>query len=106
ILAKLNSLFGDTAPIEDQAALVNQITQIVKSNATVMAQVQRNTRDVALKGNLPGAVQGAIARSMDAHTSLASLLLRNDRTALPALNLLIYELLKEGRQIDVDALRG
>jgi type I restriction enzyme R subunit len=106
ILARLNALFGDTAPLLDQAAMVNQITEILRNNPTVMAQVEQNTKDVALKGNLPGAVQGAVVRSMSSHQDLAKLLLTADKQALPVLNLLIYDLLKSGQMINLEALRG
>jgi type I restriction enzyme, R subunit len=57
IIDKLNRLFGEATPLRDQAAFVNQIASIARENDIVMAQVENNTREQAMKGNLPGAVQ-------------------------------------------------
>jgi type I restriction enzyme R subunit len=56
IIEKLNHLFGEATPIQDQVAFVNQIASIARENDVVMAQVESNTREQAMKGNLPGAV--------------------------------------------------
>jgi hypothetical protein len=53
IIDKLNHLFGEATPLRDQAAFVNQIASIARENDVVMAQVESNTRDQAMKGNLP-----------------------------------------------------
>ena len=99
IIQKLNSLFGEAAPIEDQISFVNQIAAIARENPVVMAQVGRHSREEAMKGNLPGAVQAAVVRAMASHQSLATLLLSKDRQALPILEGVIYELLKRGDTI-------
>lgn len=101
IIQKLNSLFGEAAPIEDQVSFVNQIVEIARENSVVMAQVGKNSKEDALKGNLPGAVQAAVVRAMSSHQSLATLLLSKDRQALPILEGMIYELLKRGESIDI-----
>ena len=67
-----------------------------------MAQVGKNSREDALKGNLPGAVQAAVVRAMSSHQSLATLLLSKDRQALPILEGVIYELLKRGDHLGLD----
>lgn len=47
IIEKLNSLFGEAAPLGDQMAFVNQVAAIARENPTVMAQVEKNSKDQA-----------------------------------------------------------
>ena len=104
IIEKLNGIFGDVAPLKDQAALVNHIVAIARENQTVAAQVARNPKHQALKGNLPGAVQGAVVRAMQSTPKLAAHLLREDRQALEMLTSVIYDLMKNGGSIDLDGV--
>ncbi|MFN3687403.1 type I restriction endonuclease subunit R [Salinarimonas sp.] len=102
LIEKLNSLFGEAAPLRDQAHFVNQIAAIAGENGVVMAQVQKNTKDTAIKGNLPGAVQNAVVRAMTSHNALAAVLLKKDKQAMSILNNLIYDILKSGSALDLD----
>ncbi len=106
LIERLNGIFGEAAPIEDQASFVNQIAAITRENAVVSAQVAENSKDQALKGNLPGAVQQAVVRAMTSNTSLATLLLKEDRQGIGMLTSMIYDLIKSGDLIDVDELRA
>lgn len=56
LIERLNSLFGEATPLKDQMAFVNQIAAITRENPVVMAQINKNSKDQAMKGNLPGAV--------------------------------------------------
>ena len=103
LIERLNNLFGEATPIEDQVAFVNQVAAITRKNEVVMAQIAKNTKDQAMKGNLPGAVQAAVVRAMSSHSSLATLLLSKDRQALPILEGVIYEILKRGEVLNLDA---
>ncbi|SCY34341.1 type I restriction endonuclease subunit R [Microvirga guangxiensis] len=102
LIEKLNSLFGQAAPLKDQAQFVNQIASIARENAIVMAQVQNNPKQQALKGNLPGAVQGAVVRAMSSSNSLATILLKSDKQAMGILSNIIYDILKNGRDLPLD----
>ncbi len=104
IIDKLNHLFGDATPLRDQATFVNHIVSIARENDVVMAQVENNTRDQALKGNLPGAVQQGVVRALTSHQKLATLVLKSDRQAMSALTDVIYELIRDQRNIAVDDL--
>jgi type I restriction enzyme R subunit len=106
LIRRLNSLFGDAAPVSDQAAFVNQIASIAQENQVVMAQVGQSEKELAMKGNLPGAVQGAVVRSMTSNNALAKLLLKGDRQAMGILTDIIYDILKSGDKLDVDAFTG
>lgn len=103
IIDKLNHLFGEATPLRDQAAFVNQIASIARENDVVMAQVESNTRDQAMKGNLPGAVQQGVVRALTSHQKLATLVLKSDRQAMAALTDVIYDLISKQRNIDLDS---
>jgi type I restriction enzyme R subunit len=71
-----------------------------------MAQVENNSRDQALKGNLPGAVQQGVVRALTSHQKLATQVLKADRQAMAALTDIIYELIRDRRTIDLDDLNA
>jgi type I restriction enzyme, R subunit len=104
IIKRLNSLFGEAAPLRDQAHFVNQIASIAQESDIVMAQVRQSDKALAMKGNLPGSVQNAVVRSLASNRSLASLLLKEDRQAMGILTNIIYDILKSGEKLDPDAL--
>ena len=103
IIERLNHLFGDATPLRDQVTFVNHITAITEESDIVMAQVENNSREQALKGNLPGAVQQGVVRALSSHQKLATQVLKSDRQAMATLTNLIYELIRDHRKID---LRG
>ena len=104
LIDKLNHLFGDATPLRDQATFVNHIVSIARENDVVMAQVENNTRDQVLKGNLPGAVQQGVVRALTSHQKLATLVLKSDRQAMAALTDVIYELIRDQKNINLDDL--
>ena len=67
-----------------------------------MAQVENNSREQALKGNLPGAVEQGVVRAMSSHQKLATLVLKSDRQAMSALIDVVYDLIRDGKTIDLD----
>ena len=67
-----------------------------------MAQVESNTREQAMKGNLPGAVQQAVVRALSSHQKLATQVLKSDRQGMDALVDVVYEMLRNGNDIDLD----
>jgi type I restriction enzyme R subunit len=104
LIERLNRLFGDATPLRDQATFVNHIVSIARESDVVMAQVESNTREQALKGNLPGAVQQGVVRALSSHQKLATQVLKADRQAMSALTDLIYELIRDKRNINLDDL--
>jgi type I restriction enzyme R subunit len=106
IIERLNRLFGDATPLRDQATFVNHIASIAKESDVVMAQVANNTREQALNGNLPGAVQQGVVRAMSSHQKLATQVLKADRQAMSALTDIVYELIRDRRTIDLDDLNA
>ena len=104
IIERLNRLFGEATPVRDQAAFVNQLAAIAKENNVVMAQVEHNPREEVMKAALPGAVQQGVVRALSSHQKLATLVLKSDRQAMSALTDIVYELIRDGRIIDLDKL--
>lgn len=104
IIKRLNSLFGEAAPLRDQAHFVNQIASIARENEIVMAQVGQSDKRLAMKGNLPGSVQSAVVRALASNKTLASLLLKEDRQAMSILTDIVYDILKTGEKLDPDAI--
>lgn len=82
IIKRLTSLFGEAAPLRDQAHFVNQIASIKRENEIVMAQVGQTDKHLAMTGNLPGSVQNAVVRALASNKTFASLLPRVDRQAM------------------------
>lgn len=80
---------------------INHIAAIARENDVVMAQVENNTREQALKGNLPGAVQQGVVRALSSHQALATLVLKSDRQSMGALTDMIYELIRDHKDIDL-----
>ena len=106
IIARLNSIFGEATPLSDQVAMVNQVADIAREDANTMAQVANNPREVAMNGNIKGTVQAAVVRAMLSHQAQAEHLLKQDQQALAPFTALIYDLLKEGKNIDLSEIVG
>ena len=62
--------------------------------------MKNNTRDVAMAGNIKGSVQSAMVRAMDSHSTLAAHVLKHDQQAMAALVSLIYDILKNGQNLN------
>lgn len=101
IIDRLNRLFGNATPLLDQATFVNHIVGITKENDVVVAQVESNSREQALKGSLPGVVQQAVVRALSSHQKLAGQVLKSDRQAMSALTDIIYELIRNHQIINL-----
>lgn len=104
IIDSLNRLFGEATPLRDQASFVNLVVAIAKENHVVVAQVENNTREQALKGNLPGAVQQAVVRALSSHQTLATLVLKSDKQAMSGLIEMIYDLVRNHQTLNLDHL--
>jgi type I restriction enzyme R subunit len=69
-----------------------------------MAQVENNTREQAMKGNLRSAVEKGVVRAMRSHQVLATQVLKADKQGMDALADLIYDLIRTKQSIDMDDL--
>jgi type I restriction enzyme R subunit len=100
LIARLNSIFGEATPLTDKVAFVNHIADITREDANTIAQVENNPREVAMNGNIKGAVQSAVVRAMTSHADLAEHVMKHDQQAMGPLVALVYEMLKSGANID------
>ena len=93
LVEKLNNAFGKDVSDTDKVALAVHVSEKLRSDKTVMAQVENNTKDQAMKANLPQAAIQIIVGAMQSHQSLATKLLSDETTRGLFLDV-VYELLK------------
>jgi len=94
LIEKLNNAFGKDIKDTDQVAFAVHVSEKLRSDTVVMAQVQNNTLDQAMKADLPSRAIQAIAGAMSSHTSMATKLLSDESTRDVFLTV-VYELLKK-----------
>jgi type I restriction enzyme R subunit len=100
LIERLNDALGKDVSDTDQVALAVHVSQKLRQDAVVMAQVQNNPKDQAMKANLPNAAVQAIVGAMETHQTLATRLLRDERARDLFIDVL-YELLKRDRGGDL-----
>lgn len=106
LIEKLNAAFGKGISDQDKVALAIHISEKLRDNALVMAQVQNNPREQAMKANLPQAAIVAIVGAMQTHETMATKLLSDEPTREIFLSV-VYELLKKDSAADLlKAARG
>jgi len=94
LIEKLNEIFGEGVTEKDKVMFAVHISEKLRDNENVMAQVQNNPRDQALRADLPDAATDAIIDAMTSHRDLAEKLL-SDKDAKHTFMGLLYDLLKE-----------
>ncbi|MEW8329754.1 MAG: hypothetical protein AB2692_02355 [Candidatus Thiodiazotropha sp.] len=93
LIEKLNDLFGEEITEDDKVMFATHISEKLRGNETVMAQVLNNTKEQALKADLPDAAIEAIVEAMTSHEKMATRLL-SDEGARGIFLGLLYEMLK------------
>jgi type I restriction enzyme, R subunit len=93
LVKRLNEALGKDISDTDQVALATHVTEKLRGNAVVMAQVQNNPREQAMKANLPAAAVQAIFDAMATHQTLATRLL-SDEVARRMFVDVVYEMLR------------
>ena len=96
LIKRLNEALGREISDTDQVALAVHVSEKLRTDAVVMAQVMHNPKDQALKANLPGAMVRAIVGAMTTHNALSTKLL-SDEAARGMFLDVVYELLKRGQ---------
>lgn len=94
LIKRLNDAFGKDISDTDKVALAIHVSEKLRDNAVVMAQVQNNSREQAMKANLPQAAIQAIVAAMGTHQAMATKLLSDEATREVFLTV-VYELLKK-----------
>jgi type I restriction-modification system DNA methylase subunit len=64
----------------------------------------QSAKELAMEGNLHGAVQGGVVLAMSSSNALAKLLLQGARQAMGILTNIIYGFLKSGDKIDLNGI--
>ncbi|MDD0973188.1 type I restriction endonuclease subunit R [Pseudomonas fontis] len=100
LIEKLNNAFGKDITDTDQVAFAVHVSEKLRGDTVVMAQVQNNTMDQAMKADLPSKAIQAIASAMSSHTSMATKLLSDESTRDVFLTV-VYELLKKDAGIEL-----
>jgi len=94
LIERLNEIFGKDVTDEDKVAFAVHISEKLRNNAVVMAQVRNNPKDEALKADLPQEANKAIVEAMTSHTALAQKLL-SDEFSRDSFLAILYDLLKQ-----------
>jgi type I restriction enzyme R subunit len=106
LIKRLNEAFGKDISDKDKVALAIHVSEKLRDNAVVMAQVQNNPREQAMRANLPQAAIQAVVGAMTTHQTMATKLLSDEATRDVFLAV-VYELLKkDGAKDLLDAARG
>lgn len=93
LIAKLNAMLGKGISEKDAVAFILHTSEKLRGDAVVMAQVNNNPRDQAMKANLPGATIKAIYEAMTTHQQIATQLLK-DEASRDLFLAVVYEVLK------------
>jgi len=94
IIEKLNELFGEGIGEEDKIALASLVSEKLRANEVVMSQVNNNSKDMAVKGELRDATVQAVLEARKAQKEMVDRLLSGP-DALAGFVSIMYDLLKE-----------
>lgn len=94
LIEKLNNAFGKDMSDKDKVALAVHVSEKLRDDKQVMAQVENNTKEQAMKANLPHAAVQIIVQAMQSHQALATKLL-SDETSRGLFLDVVYDLLKK-----------
>lgn len=93
LVEKLNNAFGSEISETDKVALAVHVSEKLRGDQVVMAQVEHNTKEQAMKANLPQAAVQIIVGAMQSHQAMATKLLSDESTRGLFLDV-VYDLLK------------
>lgn len=100
IIERLNDLFAGDVTEGDMVSFVDTLATKVAEDEAVMAQIRNNTKDQAMLGDYPSAVERAVIASMEAHNDLSMQFLTDPRVSRGIAELLL-EVLKKGLQSEL-----
>ena len=95
IIARMNNLFGDISDDLGQRHFISQVVNIANRNERVKEQVEKNTKEQALQGDLPQVVRTATVDAMKSHSELARVLLKDSQNMAQFFSL-VYDIMKHG----------
>lgn len=94
LVEKLNIAFGKGISETDKVALAVHVSEKLRDDKVLMAQVENNSKEQAMKANLPQAAVQIIVQAMQSHQSLATKLL-SDETSRGIFLDVVYNLLRK-----------
>jgi type I restriction enzyme, R subunit len=100
LVEKLNNAFGADISETDKVALAVHVSEKLRGDQVVMAQVEHNTKEQAMKANLPQAAVQIIVGAMQSHQTMATKLLSDESTRGLFLDV-VYDLLKRDSGSDL-----
>ncbi len=95
IIEKMNELFSGDLTDQDKINYINTVKDKVMENDAVMQQLQTNSKEQAMLGDFPVAVTDAIIGTMDAHNTLATQALSEDKIQQGFAQLILDVIYKE-----------
>lgn len=101
IIKRLNDLFGDTAPTDDQQHFANQVAAHTNQNELVVEQIHKNTKEQTMNGDLPKVVTQSVIQAMASHNAIASVLLK-DKQIMGEFVGIVYDIVKNTQQSDLN----
>lgn len=102
LVEKLNNAFGKDISETDKVALAVHVSEKLRSDKVLMAQVDNNTKDQAMRANLPTAAVQIIVGAMQSHQTMATKLL-SDATTRGLFLDVVYDILKRDNGGDLMA---
>ncbi len=96
LIRRMNEVFAVDLADSDKIVFLVHISEKLRANEQVVAQVRNNTREQALKGDLPAEAMKAVASAMATHRTLAKELLKEEHDGRRELLYgLLYDLLRD-----------
>jgi type I restriction enzyme R subunit len=102
LIRRMNEVFTSDLADRDKIVFLIHLSESLRANHKVRAQVENNPREDALKGDLPSETMKAVTNAMASHRTLAMELLKQDHDQREQLYSLLYDLLANpgyGRQL-------
>jgi type I restriction enzyme R subunit len=96
----MNDLFGDISDDIGQRHFTAQIVDIAMQNHRVAEQVEHNTKEQALQGDLPEVVKAATVNAMKSHNDLARVILKDPQN-MDLFFSLVYDIMKHNAGKDL-----
>ena len=94
IIRRLNELFGDVGDEPGRQNFANGTLMRILQNPTVVEQVEKHDKSIALKGDLPQAVKQAVVHALLNEGDIARTLLKDPQVMASYIEL-IFDMLKQ-----------
>jgi len=100
LIERLNELFGEGITESDKVVFAVHISEKLRENSVVMDQVRNNSKEQALRADLPKAAADAIVEALGSHEKIAGRLL-SDGASRDVFAEILYDLLRNAKADDL-----